>query len=111
VRRGSDIQEAIDAIANDSLARRELLWLGAMEHDDAAEARRLEQRESGLSEHMRQLLAARMGGEPRAVAAAGSGGGPPSEPSTPGRSYAQLFNERWAYHATRLTGRQWKQVW
>ncbi|MBW2453253.1 MAG: hypothetical protein JRI68_02030 [Deltaproteobacteria bacterium] len=109
---GSDIQDAIDAIANDSLARRELLWLGAMEHDDAAEAQRLEQRQAGLSEHMCQLLAERMGGEPQDAPAAGSASGPPGErPPTTSRSYARLFNERWAYHATRLTGRRWNQTW
>ena len=108
----NEVQEAIDAIANDSLARRELLWLGAMEHDDEAEAQRLEQRQAGLSEHMQKLLAERMGRAPAAAAAAGSAGGPPSEPPTgKARTYAQLFNERWAYHATRLTGRRWKQAW
>jgi len=109
---GRDVKEAIDAIANDSLARRELLWLGAMEQDDAAEARRLEERQAGLAEHMDKLLAAQRGRSPEVLAATGGTSGPPSEPppSKPG-SYDRLFNERWAYHATRLTGRPWKPTW
>ena len=109
---GTDLQEALRAITSDSMARRELLWLGAMEQEDEAEARRLERIEAGLGEHMQKLVGQHFGRCQPAAVARGAAGEPLGDAPVGGRSgYAKLFNERWAYHATRLTGRPHKQCW
>jgi hypothetical protein len=107
----TELQDALVAITSDSLARRELLWLGAMEQQDEGEARRLERLEEGLAEHMQALLAEHLG--PRSLTAVAGGAGTPPDDPPKGAPvpYAGLFNERWAYHATRLTGRPWQQRW
>ncbi len=108
----TETQEALRAITSDSMARRELLWLGAMEQQDEGEARRLEQLEDGLADHMRALLNQHGGFCPLPAGDNGAAGGPPDDPPQGSRPpYCRLFNERWAYHATRLTGRPWKQQW